>query len=185
MLGRKQLFKTLKEESKAHLRVEFNMWLYRHLAVAITKRYLREISGFFGEAEEEWEVRLKKAKEQDAYAWQTGHLHATNATVYGLDAAYPSRLQPELLREFRRISSRWHTWLGFMARGGTQEPLPDHTNERGGLMTTPTRKRIRDQLSDESLLSPETQRLKKMKIDLERLMEIRREEKMLREKYKV
>jgi len=38
---------------------------------------------------------------------------------------------------------------------------------------------------DEALLSSETQKLKRMKPDLEKLMEIRREDKILREKYKV
>ena len=168
----------------AHVRVELNMWLYRHLAIAITKRYLRDISGFFGEAEKEWEVRLKMAKEQNIYAWQAGHLHNTNATVYGLDAAYPSSLQPELLREFRAISTKWHTWLGFQKHVILQSPSHKsrpHENDQ----QTPTRKREREVDKDEALLSSETQKLKRMKADLERLMEIRREDKILREKYKV
>jgi hypothetical protein len=37
----------------------------------------------------------------------------------------------------------------------------------------------------EEQVSPESQRLKKMKMDLERLIELRKEEKELRNKYKM
>ena len=160
-----------------------SVWSYRHLASNVTKRYIKKIAGFFqvGEGDDtEWAREYTKERSQDVYAWQMGHTRKTNATIYGLDMAYPSQIQPELLDEYRCISVQWHDWLQFKQRnkrisieGGSKEP-----------MTPKKRKQTEDSEDGVDLnVSPESQRLKKMSKDLERLLELRREEKKLRERY--
>jgi hypothetical protein len=44
-------------------------------------------------------------------AWQSGHRPLQRGITYGLDGAYPSRLQPALLRAYEWASTRWHEFL--------------------------------------------------------------------------
>src|SRR2546423_11786408 len=48
------------------------------------------------------------------FAWQSGHRREMNMSTYGLDSAYPRRLQSELLHAYLWISQLWHRWLGFL-----------------------------------------------------------------------
>jgi hypothetical protein len=109
----KQLSKALASQSSRFLKCRLTIWSYRQLAVAITKRHIKEIAIFFGVEDKEGMKEYKRQKEGDVYAWQAGHIWSTNDRRYGLDMAYPSELQPSLLDEYRRISCRWHGWLGF------------------------------------------------------------------------
>jgi hypothetical protein len=46
-----------------------------------------------------------------APAWQSGHRPLQRGTTYGLDGAYPTQLQPALLRAYEWASTRWHEFL--------------------------------------------------------------------------
>jgi hypothetical protein len=45
------------------------------------------------------------------FAWQSGHRPLQRGITYGLDGAYPFRLQPSLLRCYEWASVRWHEFL--------------------------------------------------------------------------
>jgi hypothetical protein len=45
------------------------------------------------------------------FAWQSGHRPIQRATTYGLDGAFPTQLQPALLRAYEWASTRWHEFL--------------------------------------------------------------------------
>jgi hypothetical protein len=176
----RHLTRALQQVSNRYLRVSLSVWIYRHFAVAVTRKYVKEIAVFFAFGDEDWEKQFEKERGMDVYAWQTGHLRGTNNGHYGLDVAYPSKLQPELLDEYRRISRRWQEWLGFRKR---EVVVMSVVREQP---VTP-KKRTREDEDNNGMvdpnISPESQRLKKMAKDLDRLMELRREERKLREKY--
>lgn len=45
------------------------------------------------------------------FSWQSGHRPIQRASTYGLDGAFPSKLQPALLRIYEWASVRWHEFL--------------------------------------------------------------------------
>ena len=45
------------------------------------------------------------------FAWQSGHRPLQRGTTYGLDGAFPTLLQPQLLEPYQWASSRWHEFL--------------------------------------------------------------------------
>ena len=111
-----ELSEILQEESLKRLNVKINLWAWRHIIIGITKTHLEEIAPFFCKDEMGCRERL----ETDIiisyhFPWQAGHQGRINTSVYGLDAVFPGRIQPALLRVYRRISRIWHYWLGLLA----------------------------------------------------------------------
>jgi hypothetical protein len=51
-----------------------------------------------------------------AFAWQSGHRPLQRGTTYGLDGAFPTKLQPALLRAYEWASTRWHEFLHLPSR---------------------------------------------------------------------
>ena len=45
------------------------------------------------------------------FAWQAGHRPIQRGSTYGLDGAFPTKLQPALLRVYERVSNRMHEFL--------------------------------------------------------------------------
>ena len=182
--GGKQLTRAMQQSSNTYLGVNLSVWSYRHFAVAVTRRYVKEIAVFFAFGDDtELEKQFEKERGMDVYAWQTGHLKDMNTAHYGLDIAYPSQLQPELLDEYRRISRRWQDWLGFIRNEIVMINAANQNQPR-----TPTKRKRADEIVSEiqdPKESPESQKLRRMARDLERLMELRREERKLREKYQM
>jgi hypothetical protein len=116
-----QLTSILKRESEKRMGVELGLSLYRHFAIAVTRVHVKEVAAHFAKDDEGVEKMLSLNRDFTIYAWQGGHSHGTNTARYGLDAAYPGRLQPELLSEYHRISVSWHRFLD----------LIDHAREDG------------------------------------------------------
>jgi len=174
----------MQQFSNGYLGVSLSVWSYRHFAVAVTRKYIKEIAIFFAFGDDtEYEKQFEKERGMDVYAWQTGHLKGTNNGNYGLDVAYPSQLQPELLDEYRRISRRWQDWLGFIRKEIIMMNAVNENQPR-----TPTKRKRVDEIASEITdpkESPESQKLRRMARDLERLMELRREERKLRDKYQM
>jgi hypothetical protein len=182
--GGKHLSRILQQASQAHLGVSLGVWSYRHLTVAVTRRYVKEVAGLFGFKDNEWEKHYEQERGRDVYAWQTGHLKDTNAGCYGLDVAYPSQLQPELLEEYRRISRRWQEWLGFRRREASMVNVVTNGNS----LVTPTKRKAGADNAPEIVdpkESPESQKLRRMARNLERLRELRQEERALRETFQM
>ena len=78
------------------------------------------------------------------FAWQSGHRPLQRGTVYGLDGAYPSNLQPQLLRAFEWASVKWHEFLRQPSKQCPPLPsqpryLPIPRLERGSKRPSPSR----------------------------------------------
>ena len=52
-----------------------------------------------------------KADRNVVFAWQSGHRPMERARTYGPDGAFPTQLQPALLRLYEWASTRWHEFL--------------------------------------------------------------------------
>ncbi|KAI3567779.1 hypothetical protein IWW34DRAFT_859673 [Fusarium oxysporum f. sp. albedinis] len=79
---------------------------YRQAALAIAKRYLStlvEKSNFYDPTEATNPLRM--------FAAGAGHHPRMLLTSYAIDKALPSRLQPELLEMYHRLSKIWHDWI--------------------------------------------------------------------------
>ncbi|RFN54792.1 hypothetical protein FIE12Z_930 [Fusarium flagelliforme] len=85
----------------------FNVRMYRQLAIAITEKHVREVYTPFNRHDD----RSDGADINTVFAWQSGHRPLQRGFTYGLDGAYPSRLQPSLLRCYEWASVRWHEFL--------------------------------------------------------------------------
>jgi len=170
----KTLSKIMTQVSMRYLGGKLSLWSNRQVIVTITRRYVKEVAGFFGGGDHEWERHYERDKGKDVYVWQTGHMKTTNTAIYGLDIAYPSQLQ---LDEYRRISARWQQWLGFLSKEAIAMSTALETQKKNRRMAPGADEE--SELVDE-LMSPECQKLKKMANDLARLMELRREERLFK-----
>jgi len=109
-----ELSEILQEESLKRLRVKINLWAWQHIIIGITKAHLEEIAPFFSRDEKACKELLEMNIYYSIFPWQAGHQRRINVSVYGLDAAFPGRIQPALLRMYRQISRLWHSWLGLL-----------------------------------------------------------------------
>ena len=64
--------------------------LYRQLSIAITEKHVQEVHKPFNRCDD----KGSGADPNVAFAWQSGHCPLQRATMYGLDGAFPSQLQP-------------------------------------------------------------------------------------------
>ncbi|KAH7150654.1 hypothetical protein DER46DRAFT_513661, partial [Fusarium sp. MPI-SDFR-AT-0072] len=74
-----------------------NVRLYRQLAIAITERYIREVYTLFNR----YNNLSSSADRNTVFAWQSRHHLLQQETTYGLNKAYPFRVQPALLRAYK------------------------------------------------------------------------------------
>ncbi|KJZ69993.1 hypothetical protein HIM_10604 [Hirsutella minnesotensis 3608] len=86
---------------------ELNVQLYRHLAIGITEKHVREIHVPFNR----YDDTSPNADLNVIFAWQSGHRPLQRGITYGLDGAYPHQLQPALLRAYEWASTRWHEFI--------------------------------------------------------------------------
>jgi hypothetical protein len=109
-----ELSEILQQESLERLGVKINLWAWRHIIIGITKAHLEEIAPYFCKNEKVCKTLLESNIYYHIFPWQAGHQWRINVSVYGLDMAFPGRLQPALLRLYRQISRLWHYWLGVL-----------------------------------------------------------------------
>ena len=130
----KELKKVLSKESKRIMNARLDLWGYRHVALAITKRYIKKIAVYFGEQDRQETERFIGEKICDVYAWQAGHSWQTNTLVYGLDTAYPNRLQPGLLDEYlSAIMERNTTYFSCLCTLKAIRPIRYNVRQSDGL----------------------------------------------------
>lgn len=113
----------------------------RQLSVGISEKHVREVHQPFNRFDD----RTDAANRNVAFAWQSGHRPLQRARSYGLDGAFPTQLQPQLLERYMWVSSRWHEFLhlpskatnkvtlGHTANGGMDELRPqveEHDKDR-------------------------------------------------------
>jgi hypothetical protein len=88
-------------------RQSINVRIYRQLAIAVTEKHVREVYTPFNR----YDDCSGDADINAIFAWQSGHRPLQRGIIYGLDGAYPSRLQPSLLRCYEWASVCWHEFL--------------------------------------------------------------------------
>jgi hypothetical protein len=81
--------------------------MLRQLAIGVTERHVREVSRPFNRFDD----KSERADSNVVFAWQSGHRPLQRARTYGLDGAFPTKLQPQLLEQYAVVSSRWHEFL--------------------------------------------------------------------------
>ncbi|KAK2684922.1 hypothetical protein QWA68_016528 [Fusarium oxysporum] len=135
-----------------------NVRLYRQLAIAITERHVREVYTPFNRYDD-----LGSGADRNAvFAWQSGHRPLQRATTYGLDGAYPFRLQPALLRAYEWASTRWHEFLHQPSKRWSLSDSRIHTSLETSMKQ---RKRSIAMTSQDALAYPEeTKSTKRCKV---------------------
>jgi hypothetical protein len=118
-----ELSEILQEESLKELGVRINLWAWRHIIIGIAKAHLQEIAPFFDKNEKACQTMLETNTYTMIFPWLAGHQWAINVSVYGLDSAFPGKIQPELLSFYRRIAKIWHYWLGLSKPEGALDGL--------------------------------------------------------------
>ncbi len=97
----------LKKATTAVWKVSVNTQLYRQLTIGITGKHVQELHKPFNRFDD----KTAMADMNVVFAWQSGHRPIQRATTYGLDGAFPTQLQPALLRVYEWASTRWHEFL--------------------------------------------------------------------------
>jgi hypothetical protein len=84
-----------------------NARLYRQIAIAITERHVLKVHLLFNR----YDDQSMHADLNVVFAWQSGHRPLQRGMTYSLNGAFPSRLQPSLLRAYEWASTRWHEFI--------------------------------------------------------------------------
>ncbi|EXA29293.1 hypothetical protein FOVG_19202 [Fusarium oxysporum f. sp. pisi HDV247] len=80
---------------------------FRQICIGITEKHVREVYQSFNRFDD----CSADASRNVTFAWQSGHRPLQRAVTYGLDGAFPTKLQPQLLELYRWASTRWHEFL--------------------------------------------------------------------------
>ncbi|KAH7169570.1 hypothetical protein DER46DRAFT_554056 [Fusarium sp. MPI-SDFR-AT-0072] len=84
-----------------------NSRLLRQICIGITEKHVREVYQPFNRFDD----RSKDAHRNVVFAWQSGHGPLQRGSTYGLDGAFPTTMQPQLLDLYEWASLRWHEFL--------------------------------------------------------------------------
>ena len=84
-----------------------NSQLLRQLCIGITEKHVREVYEPFNRFDD----KEAHADRNAVFAWQSGHRPLQRGFTYGLDGAFPTTLQPQLLHLYKWASTRWHEFL--------------------------------------------------------------------------
>jgi hypothetical protein len=84
-----------------------NSRLLRQICIGITEKHVREVYQPFNR----YDDRSKDAHRNVVFAWQGGHRPLQRGSTYGLDGAFPTTMQPQLLDLYEWASLRWHEFL--------------------------------------------------------------------------
>jgi hypothetical protein len=88
-----------------------------------------------------YDDRSKDAHRNVVFAWQGGHRPLQRGSTYGLDGAFPTTMQPQLLDLYEWASLRWHEFLH----------LPSKLTPRTNAQANSDRERV---LGHQSKLTP-------------------------------
>ncbi len=89
-----------------------NLRLLRQLSIGVTEKHVREVNQPFNRFDDQSD----RAEQNVAFAWQSGHRPLQRGRTYGLDGAFPTKLQPQLLELYEWASVRWHEFLHLPSR---------------------------------------------------------------------
>lgn len=82
--------------------------LLRQVTIAITETHVRENSRPFNR----YDDYSANAPADVAFSWQSGHRPRVRAANYGRDGAFSHIVDAALLEAYRKVSFRWHNFLG-------------------------------------------------------------------------
>ncbi|KAM5520418.1 hypothetical protein FOXYSP1_14308 [Fusarium oxysporum f. sp. phaseoli] len=104
------------------------------LCIGITEKHVREVYEPFNRFDDTGAV----ADRNVVFAWQSGHRPLQRGTTYGLDGAFPTKLQPQLLHLYEWASTRWHEFLHLPSKklpvhNGDGEPQIQQLREQGAM----------------------------------------------------
>ncbi|EGU72851.1 hypothetical protein FOXB_16640 [Fusarium oxysporum f. sp. conglutinans Fo5176] len=102
-----RLTSILKQATSEIWQREFNIRIFRQIAISITEKHVREIHSPLNI----YDDTTADADLNAALSWQSGHRPLQRGITYGLDGAFPNRLQPALLRSYEWESTRWHEFI--------------------------------------------------------------------------
>jgi hypothetical protein len=102
-----RLTSILKQATSEIWQREFNIRLFRQIAISITEKHVREAHSPLNI----YDDTTADADLNAVFAWQSGHRPLQRGITYGLDGAFPNRLQPALLRCYEWASTRWHEFI--------------------------------------------------------------------------
>lgn len=94
-------------ESTPAVSVGIGAQLYRQLSIAITEKHVAKGAAAF----DRYDETCAAFNENITFAWQSGHRPLQRHSTYGLDGAFPDKLQPALLRLYLEASRKWHLFL--------------------------------------------------------------------------
>jgi hypothetical protein len=121
----------LKQEFQTHLHTQANIQIWRHAAIAISRRHLRQ-----AKFRRDFDIGAGPAMTwNDAQACHAADL-AASIYARGIEEA-PGHVE-SARAEYRQISREWHSWLGFVLYFGSGrvsacEASPGRTNSSNGL----------------------------------------------------
>ncbi|KAJ0133643.1 scyllo-inositol 2-dehydrogenase (NADP(+)) IolU [Fusarium oxysporum f. sp. albedinis] len=130
---------------------------YRQATLAIAKRYISKLvekKNYYYPANADDPIRM--------FAAGAGHHPRMLLTAYAIDKALPSRLQPELLEMYYRLSTTWQDWNTQYYRDNCQTPerepyksldITSHACKRTSSLKSPERtpKRVKTAMDGEKL----------------------------------
>ncbi|KAM6506734.1 hypothetical protein FALCPG4_018851 [Fusarium falciforme] len=103
--------------------IPVNSRQFRQISIGITEKHVREVFQPFNRFDD----KSASASRNVVFAWQSGHRPLQRGTTYGLDGAFPTKLQPQLLELYRWAASRWHEFLHLPSHAAhmpvTEDPL--------------------------------------------------------------
>jgi hypothetical protein len=102
-----RLISVLRRMSEGVLAKPVGIRLYRQLSIGITEKHVKEVFQPFNRHDD----RSSGADLNVSLAWQSAHRPLLRADNYGLDGAFPTKLQPSLLRVYEWASNRWQGFL--------------------------------------------------------------------------
>lgn len=111
-----------------------NSQLLRQLCIGITEKHVREVHEPFNRFDDTG----ADADRNVVFAWQSGHRPLQRVFTYGLDGAFPTTLQPQLLHLYQWASTQWHEFLHLPSKTAPPLPMTKSSSTLVGAMHTPS-----------------------------------------------
>lgn len=111
-----------------------NSQLLRQLCIGISEKHVREVHEPFNRFDD----LGADADRNVVFAWQSRHRPLQRGSTYGLDGAFPTTLQPQLLHLYQWASTRWHEFLHLPSKTTPPLPITKSSSTLEGAMLTPS-----------------------------------------------
>ncbi|KAK5202629.1 hypothetical protein LTR41_011624 [Exophiala xenobiotica] len=136
-----QLISAFRHSSNQYIGFPLGSRLLRQVTIAITETHVRENSRPFNR----YDDYSADDPADVAFSWQSGHRPRVRASNYGRDGAFSHIVDATLLEAYRKVSSRWHNFLGVSSPCTKIVPRTPPMNHVSG----------RDQIVSSSTLLPQ------------------------------